>query len=91
MTLTSRQIWRRLNDWLDTDDALDRRRELRAERIQAELAWLESDEGKAWRARIASRLACSRAWLVPPTWDRFVARHLALNEDQRLDPPPRIG
>ena len=91
MTLTSRQIWHRLNDWLDTDDALDRRRELRADRIQAELAWLESDEGKAWRARIAGRLACSRAWLVPPTWDRFVDRHLALNEDQRLDPPPRIG
>ena len=91
MTLTSRQIWHRLNDWLGTADALDRRRELRADRIQAEEAWLASDEGRAWRARIASRLACSRAWLVPPTWDRFVARHLALNEDQRLDPPPRIG
>lgn len=91
MNLTSRQIWHSLNDWLGTDDALDRRRELLADRIQAEIAWLESDEGEAWRARIAGRLACSRAWLVPPTWDRFVSRHLALNEDQRLDPPPRIG
>jgi hypothetical protein len=91
VTLTSRQIWRRLNDWLDSDDALDRRRELRADRIQAEEVWLASPEGTAWRARIRRRLDRSREWLAPPTFDAMVRRHLELNEEQRLDPPPRIG
>ena len=85
MTLTSRQIWHRLNDWLDSDDALDRRRELRADRIQAEEAWLASPEGIAWHARIRRRLDRSREWLAPPTFDAMVRRHLELNEEQRLD------
>jgi hypothetical protein len=76
---------RRLLSWLGTDEALDVRVELRAERVEAEAAWLESDAGSAWRARIQRRLERSREWLAPPTFDAMVGRHLELNEEQRLD------
>jgi len=83
--LTSAQLRRRIEAWLATDDALDRRRELRADRIADELAWLDSPTGRAWRARIQRRLDRSREWLAPPTFDAMVRRHLELNEEQRLD------
>jgi hypothetical protein len=83
--LTSAQLRRRIDAWLATDDALDRRRELRADRIADELAWLDSPTGRAWRARIQRRLDRSREWLAPPTFNQLVRRHRELNEEQRLD------
>ena len=74
-----------LLSWLGTDEAFGVRDELRAERVEAETAWLESPEGVAWRARIQRRLDRSREWLAPPTFDAMVRRHEELNEEQRRD------